>query len=154
MKAGDLIPGETYQIKARTKLTRSRGSRYGYAYSPPKFAEKPFLTTGKYVGKHSKQAGFHRFQESDGRFVYANIQSVEEYVPIIEVDMEELERLRERGAEGKTRSEEFATAQQLLMSFGIKTEVNPEKTALTLSFFEMQKLQSLVVKMHAVQLEE
>jgi hypothetical protein len=152
MKASDLIPGETYQINARTKLTRKPRNRY--SYSTPGFKEKAFLTTGKYVGKHGKQPGFHRFQESDGRFVYANIQSVTEYVPVIEVDSEELERLRERGADGKTRTEEFATAQQLLMSFGIRTEVNPEKTALTLTFFEVQKLQSLVVKMLAAQLEE
>lgn len=147
MKASELIVGETYEIKARKHL-KQKGGYYYKTYSA-----KPFSTTGQYLGPHKNKPQMYRFQDPEGEVVYAHASSIKEYVEVVPVDPDLLAELRERGVNGKTRSEDFAEVQQLLSGFGIFTKVDDAKTGLTIGYMELMKLKVLIGQMYATQLD-
>lgn len=149
MKASELIVGETYEINARAHLKKKKR---GYYYSDTYYA-KPAKMLGQYMGPHKNISQMHRFRDPEGKVVYAHSSSIQEYVEVAPIDPAVVAELRERGVDGKTRSEDFAEMQQLLSGFGItSSKVDEGKTGLTIGYMELMKLKVLIGQMFAAQL--
>lgn len=146
MKASELIVGETYEINARAHLKKKRGYYYSTYYA------KPAKMLGQYMGPHKNISQMYRFRDPEGKVVYAHSSSIQEYVEVAPIDPAVVAELRERGVDGKTRSEDFAEMQQLLSGFGITSKVDEGKTGLTIGYMELMKLKVLIGQMFAAQL--
>lgn len=149
MKKSELIVGETYEIKARPHLKQKKR---GYYYSAT-YSAKPVKTIGQYLGPHKNISQMYRFHDPEGKVVYAHASAIHEYVEVMKIDPAVVAELRERGADGKTRSEDFAEIQQLLSGFGITTKVDEGKTGLTIGYLELMKFKVLIGQLYASQLD-